>query len=182
MFVANAGVAALGKLGDFAAADIDDALAVNLRTPILMAHQLVRLMQQRAAGHIVFIGSIGGRVPAADAAIYDATKFGLRGFALGLRVCVHDRCTGVSRTCTGTPDTKSSRPSTTRTPINGQRPESLIRGPQSHSGMSGAPPYGPIWTRASTYRVDHRKARGPERAAGWFDPASKLCALVGGRG
>jgi len=96
VFVANAGVAALGKLGDFAAADIDDALAVNLRTPMLMARHLVPLMQQRAAGHIVFIGSIGGRVPAADAAIYDATKFGLRGFALGLRQDLHHTGVGVS--------------------------------------------------------------------------------------
>jgi short-subunit dehydrogenase len=96
VFVANAGVVALGKLGDFARADIEDALAVNLRTPILMAHQLVPLMQQRASGHIVFIGSIGCRVPAADAAIYDATKFGLRGFALGLRQDLHNTGVGVS--------------------------------------------------------------------------------------
>lgn len=96
ILVANAGVPASGHLSDFTAASLDEAIAVNLRAPMLMARQLTPDMQQRGSGHIVFIGSIGGRVSTADTAIYNATKFGLRGFALGLRQDLHGTGVGVS--------------------------------------------------------------------------------------
>jgi short-subunit dehydrogenase len=58
---------------------------VNLESPILMAHSLVPKMIERGSGHIVMIGSLSGVAPTARQTIYNATKFGLRGFTLALR-------------------------------------------------------------------------------------------------
>ena len=96
ILIANAGVQAGGHVRDFTLTDINEAIAVNLRAPIVMAHELVPLMEQRGAGHIVFIGSIGAMISAADAALYSATKFGLRGFAFGLRQDLWNSGVGVS--------------------------------------------------------------------------------------
>jgi short-subunit dehydrogenase len=42
-------------------------------------------MIERGSGHIVMIGSLSGVAPTARQSIYNATKFGLRGFTLALR-------------------------------------------------------------------------------------------------
>jgi short-subunit dehydrogenase len=96
ILVANAGLPAPGSVRDLSTADVDETIAVNLRAPIVMARELARLMQRRGAGHIVFIGSIGAMVSTADTAVYNATKFGLRGFSLGLRQDLQDTGVGVS--------------------------------------------------------------------------------------
>ncbi|MBI3228106.1 MAG: SDR family NAD(P)-dependent oxidoreductase [Mycolicibacterium cosmeticum] len=96
VLIANAAVHAGGRLGDVAVRDIDEAIAVNLRAPIVMAHGIVPLMVAQRHGHIVFIGSAGSRVTAANSPVYNATKFGLRGFALALRQDLHRLGIGVS--------------------------------------------------------------------------------------
>ena len=42
-------------------------------------------MVERGEGQIVFIASLSGKAASPRSSIYDATKFGLRGFALSLR-------------------------------------------------------------------------------------------------
>ena len=42
-------------------------------------------MVERGTGHLVFIASLAGKSASPRASIYNATKFGLRGFALALR-------------------------------------------------------------------------------------------------
>jgi short-subunit dehydrogenase len=69
---------------------------VNLRAPILMAHHAVAGMLERGRGHVVFISSISGKVAAPGTSLYSATKFGLRGFALGLREDLHGTGVGVT--------------------------------------------------------------------------------------
>ncbi|MBF6296581.1 SDR family NAD(P)-dependent oxidoreductase [Nocardia amamiensis] len=96
VFVAGAGVPAGGPVLDFTIADLDDAIAVNLRAPIVMARQVAESMRAKGKGHIVFLGSIGGRVTSGDTAVYNATKFGLRGFALGMREELRGSGVGVS--------------------------------------------------------------------------------------
>jgi short-subunit dehydrogenase len=96
ILIANAGVQASGHVRDVTPADVNEAIAVNLRAPIVLARELVPLMEQRGAGHIVFIGSIGAMVSAANTALYNATKFGLRGFAFGLRQDLQNSGVGVS--------------------------------------------------------------------------------------
>lgn len=96
VLVANAALPASGPIDDFTVEQIDRALDVNLRAPILMARALSEGMAARGGGHIVFISSLGGKVTTPRSGLYSATKFGVRGFALALRQDLRERNVGVS--------------------------------------------------------------------------------------
>jgi uncharacterized protein len=85
LLVANAGLPASGRLERFTREEIDRALDVNLRAPIQLTRALVPGMVERGQGHVVFVSSLSGKAATARSAVYSATKFGLRGFAGGLR-------------------------------------------------------------------------------------------------
>jgi short-subunit dehydrogenase len=53
-------------------------------------------MVARGGGHIVFVSSLNGKAATVGSAVYSATKFGLRGFALGLREDLRGTGVGVS--------------------------------------------------------------------------------------
>jgi uncharacterized protein len=85
VLVANAALPASGRVDDFAPDEIDRALDVNLRAPIQLTRALLPGMLERRRGHAVFVSSLSGKVASPRSGIYSATKFGLRGFAAGLR-------------------------------------------------------------------------------------------------
>ena len=89
IMVANAALPATGKLEDFSAVELERALDVNLRVPMLMTQQLLPGMLSRRRGHFVYISSIAGKVPSSRLPIYSATKAGLRGFSASLRLDLH---------------------------------------------------------------------------------------------
>jgi short-subunit dehydrogenase len=94
--VANAGVSGTGRLEDFSAEEVARAIRVNLEAPMLLARALVPAMERRGEGHLVFISSLAGKASSPRTSIYNATKSGLRGFALALRVDLNKRGVGVS--------------------------------------------------------------------------------------
>jgi short-subunit dehydrogenase len=94
--VANAALPASGLLESFSVPEIDRALDVNLRAPIVLARQLAPGMVARGRGHLLFVSSIAGKTSAPASSVYSATKYGLRGFAAGLRMELHGRSVGVS--------------------------------------------------------------------------------------
>ena len=94
--VANAALPADGPIAEYTEEQIDRALDVNLRAPILMAKAAAESMSARGGGHLVFISSISGKLATHGSALYSATKFGLRGFASALRQDLHDAGVGVS--------------------------------------------------------------------------------------
>ena len=96
VLVSNAGVPASGKLVSYAIDEIDRAIAVNLRAGIVLAHELAPAMIERGQGHMVFMASAAGKVPAPGLTMYNATKFGIRGFALALREELLSSGVGVS--------------------------------------------------------------------------------------
>jgi short-subunit dehydrogenase len=96
ILVLNAALPASGVLLDYSDAQIDRALDVNLRAPILLARHVGEAMAQRGCGHIVFVSSLSAKAAAGGSAIYCATKFGLRGFALSLREDLQPHGVGVS--------------------------------------------------------------------------------------
>lgn len=96
VLVSNAGVPASGRLDDLAVEEIDRALDVNLRAGIVLARQLLPAMLERGSGHLVFMASMAGHVAGPRTSLYNATKFGLRGFALALRMELHGKGVGVS--------------------------------------------------------------------------------------
>ncbi|MEU6746214.1 SDR family NAD(P)-dependent oxidoreductase [Spirillospora sp. NPDC046719] len=96
ILVANAALPASGTVLSYEAEQIDAALEVNLRAPIMLAHRLAPLMIETGRGHIVMIGSLAGKATSPSNALYSATKFGLRGFTLGLRQDLDGTGVGVS--------------------------------------------------------------------------------------
>jgi short-subunit dehydrogenase len=96
ILVANAALPASGRLDAFSAQEIDRALDVNLRAPILLAHALLPGMVARGRGHLLFVSSLAGKVATAGSSLYSASKYGLRGFASGLRADMHGSGVGVS--------------------------------------------------------------------------------------
>ena len=96
VLVANAGIPSSGHFESFSVEEIDRALDVNLRGPIVLARLMCEGMSERGGGHIVFISSLSGKAATPRTSIYAATKFGLRGFAQGLREDLRPRGVGVS--------------------------------------------------------------------------------------
>jgi short-subunit dehydrogenase len=94
--VANAGIPGSGRLETFTVEEIDRALDVNLRAPMIMTRLMAEGMVERGGGHIVFVSSLNGKAGAARSSVYAATKFGLRGFAQSLREDLRPRGVGVS--------------------------------------------------------------------------------------
>ena len=84
ILVANAAVPASGELVSFSVDDIDRALSINLRSAMVLTNRLLPHMLARRSGHVVLMASIHGKLPAALVSVYNATKFGLRGFGLAL--------------------------------------------------------------------------------------------------
>jgi short-subunit dehydrogenase len=96
VLVANAALPASGRVEDFGSDEIDRALDVNLRAPIQLTRALLPGMLERGRGHLVFVSSLSGKAASARSGIYSATKFGLRGFASGLREDAEARGVGVT--------------------------------------------------------------------------------------
>jgi short-subunit dehydrogenase len=96
VLVANAGLPASGNALGFSVEEIDRALEVNLRAPMVLARLLGERMAARGSGHLVFVSSLSGKVGTGGSAVYSATKFGLRGFGQGLRADLARRGVGVS--------------------------------------------------------------------------------------
>jgi uncharacterized protein len=97
VLVANAGLPGRGTLPKLSPEEIDQVLEVNLRAPIMLARLLAPPMVERGRGQLVFVASFAGKIASAgESAIYTASKFGLRGFAHGLRAQMRRKGVGVS--------------------------------------------------------------------------------------
>lgn len=94
--IANAALPATGLLEDLSRRDVDRVLEVNLRAPIVLAQDLAPRMASRGRGQLVFISSLSGKAASPSSSMYNATKFGLRGFALALRQDLAASGVGVS--------------------------------------------------------------------------------------
>jgi len=96
VLVVNHAVPASGYILDLQPTDIERAMMVNLLAPILLAREAAEPMKARGSGQIVLVGSLSSKAASSGSALYNATKFGLRGFALAFRQDLHDTGVGVS--------------------------------------------------------------------------------------
>jgi short-subunit dehydrogenase len=96
ILIANAALPASGTLDSFSVEEIDRALDVNLRAPIVLAHELAPGMVARGRGHLLFMSSLAGKAATPRTALYNASKFGLRGFSSALRADLRATGVGVS--------------------------------------------------------------------------------------
>lgn len=94
--VANAALPASGAVLEYEQEQIERALRVNLHAPILLSRLLAPAMVEAGRGHIALIGSLSGKTASPAASLYNATKFGLRGFAHGFRQDLHGTGVGVT--------------------------------------------------------------------------------------
>jgi short-subunit dehydrogenase len=101
ILIANAALPASGPLDSYSVEQLERALDVNLRAPIVLAHELLPAMIERHRGHLVFMSSLSGKAVSPGTALYAASKFGLRGFAGSLRADLHESGVGVSAVLPG---------------------------------------------------------------------------------
>ncbi|MFC8047839.1 SDR family NAD(P)-dependent oxidoreductase [Nocardia sp. NPDC057353] len=101
ILIANAALPGSGRLVDLSGTDIDRALEVNLRAPMILARELVEPMRKRGSGHLVVMSSLAGKTATPGLSVYNATKFALRGFALALHEELRPEGVGVSVVCPG---------------------------------------------------------------------------------
>jgi uncharacterized protein len=96
ILLANAAMPGSGRLESFSIEQIDRSLEVNLRAPIVLARALLPAMIERSSGHLLFMSSLAGKASSPQAGIYNAAKYGLRGFASALRSDLRGSGVGVS--------------------------------------------------------------------------------------
>ena len=80
----NAGFGITGAVEGYTDEQVRSQLETNLYAPIAITRAVLPHLRQQRSGHILQIGSMGGRVGNPGAAIYQAAKFGLGGFSEAL--------------------------------------------------------------------------------------------------
>lgn len=97
ILVANAGIGSDVPIEDMTVEDVDRSIGVNLRAPIVLATLFAQeRIRRRLPGQVVMVGSLSGLAATPNTRMYNATKFGLRGFALSLREDLRGTGVGVS--------------------------------------------------------------------------------------
>ncbi len=83
--VANAALPSTGRLTELSDEQVSRMLRINLESPILLTQALLPMMVERGSGKLVLIGSLAGKAASPRSSIYNATKFGIRGFSFALK-------------------------------------------------------------------------------------------------
>jgi short-subunit dehydrogenase len=84
VLINNAGRGAYGYLHQVAVVDHEAVVNTNLMGVIYCTHALLPSMLERGSGHLVFVSSVLGELPAPEHAVYGATKFAVSGLAESL--------------------------------------------------------------------------------------------------
>ena len=84
ILINNAGIGLSGRMDEVPKDKWERLMQVNLITPMRLSALFVCEMIERRQGHIVNISSLAGWVASAGMAHYSSSKFGLRGFSIGL--------------------------------------------------------------------------------------------------
>lgn len=101
ILINNAGIEWVGHYERLDAAHIQRIVDTNLTAPLLLTHQVLPEMVERAAGHVVTMSSLGGKKGTPYSATYAASKAGLIEWSCGLRQEMRSKGVGVSVICPG---------------------------------------------------------------------------------
>lgn len=85
VLVNNAGIIYLQPFTTNTKEQVDQIMEINLKTPMLLTQKLYPVMVSQQFGHIVFVNSTAGKEAKPNHTMYNASKFGLTGFAISLR-------------------------------------------------------------------------------------------------
>jgi 3-oxoacyl-[acyl-carrier protein] reductase len=86
VLVSNAGLGRRQYFEDIASSDFDDMIAVNLRSPFLLAQRVVPGMRERGFGRVLFMSSVAAFTGGSVGPHYAASKAGLHGLTHYLAV------------------------------------------------------------------------------------------------
>jgi NADP-dependent 3-hydroxy acid dehydrogenase YdfG len=115
ILINNAGVGIFKPMGQFSVEDWRMMMETNLTGVFHCCQLALPLMTARGGGAMIQIGSLAGKNPFAGGSIYNATKFGLNGFAEAMMLDHRYDGIRVSNVCPGSVDTQFS-PGTARAP------------------------------------------------------------------
>lgn len=102
VLVANAGIGGDSPIESVTTDEIDTQIDVNLRAPVVLATAFAQAhLAAGSPGQIVMIGSLSGLAASPETRLYNATKFGLRGYTLALRQDLADHGIGVTHVAPG---------------------------------------------------------------------------------
>jgi short-subunit dehydrogenase len=79
--VNNAAIPKRTKVADLTPADVEHVVRVDFHSPVRMSLAVLPRMLARGSGTILFVSSMGGRIPIAHEAAYNAAKYAMCGFA-----------------------------------------------------------------------------------------------------
>lgn len=106
ILIANAAIAPTGPLVDFATADLDALIAINLRGTFLCCQQATKIMLPQRSGYIIVMSSVSGFKTYLKHSAYAATKHGLMGMTKGLALETQEYGIRVSAILPGGVDTQ----------------------------------------------------------------------------
>ena len=84
ILVNNAGLHVRGPVESVDAEDLGKMIDVNLRAPIVLSRLAIPFIRESGGGAIINVASLAGRTAVPNAAVYCASKFGLRAFTFAL--------------------------------------------------------------------------------------------------
>jgi short-subunit dehydrogenase len=96
ILVFSAALPASGPLDGFTQREIERAVLVNFTAPMAITAACLPGLIARRKGHVVFVSSLAGKIPAPGSAIYNGTKAALRVSGLSLRDDLRGTGVGVS--------------------------------------------------------------------------------------
>jgi short-subunit dehydrogenase len=79
--VNNAAIPKRTRVTELTPADVTHLMDVDFHSPVRMALAVLPRMIERGSGQILFVSSMGGRIPIANEAAYNAAKYAMCGFA-----------------------------------------------------------------------------------------------------
>jgi 3-oxoacyl-[acyl-carrier protein] reductase len=101
ILINSAGVLSYGEFNYVTEDGWRQAMAVNLLAPMQIVHQMLDTLLGADEGHILNVCSFMGLVSGRKLPVYQASKFGLVGFSLGLRNDYQRGNFGVTALCPG---------------------------------------------------------------------------------
>jgi short-subunit dehydrogenase len=81
VLVNNAAIPKRTRVTDLTPGDVEHVMNVDFHSPIRMSLAVLPRMLERGSGEIMFVSSMGGRIPIPNEAAYNAAKYAMCGFA-----------------------------------------------------------------------------------------------------
>jgi short-subunit dehydrogenase len=81
VLVNNAAIPKRTRVTELTPGDVQHVLDVDFHSPVRMALAVLPRMLERGSGQIMFVSSMGGRIPIANESAYCAAKYAVCGFA-----------------------------------------------------------------------------------------------------